>query len=95
MGLTLEDSWLLEWKNGTHIGEWTTTDYRPYKERMSPEQKACTACVRSFPDSEMVYDVDPYKNEVAGSVEKVFQCRSCYEKSQTRAHTAWTLRLGA
>lgn len=31
MGEFLEDSWLIEWKIGTKVGDWTTTDYEPYR----------------------------------------------------------------
>ena len=30
----LEDSWLVEWKINSSVGEWVTTDYEPYRERV-------------------------------------------------------------
>ena len=31
MGEFLEDTWLIEYKLGTKNGDWTTTDYEPYR----------------------------------------------------------------
>ena len=30
----LENSWVMEWKLDTHNGEWSTTDYEPFRERV-------------------------------------------------------------
>jgi len=32
--LALEDYWILDWKIDAQIGEWTTTDYEPYRKRV-------------------------------------------------------------
>ena len=32
--LALEDYWLIDWKIDAHIGEWTTTNYEPYRVRV-------------------------------------------------------------
>jgi hypothetical protein len=32
--LALEDFWLIDWKIDAHIGEWTTTNYEPYRVRV-------------------------------------------------------------
>lgn len=40
LGKFLEDSWLIDWKVDSKIGEWTTTNYAPYRDRipsMSPK----------------------------------------------------------
>jgi quercetin dioxygenase-like cupin family protein len=34
LALALEDSWLIDWKVGAHTGEWTTTNYEPYRRKV-------------------------------------------------------------
>lgn len=34
MGEFLEDTWLLEWKPGVKAGDWTTTNYEPFRARV-------------------------------------------------------------
>lgn len=40
MGEFLEDTWLVEWKINAAVGDWTTTDYEPFRklvrEKMAP-----------------------------------------------------------
>jgi len=36
--LALEDFWLIDWKIDAHIGEWTTTNYEPYRVRVRHQQ---------------------------------------------------------
>lgn len=50
------------------------------KDRENPI-RMCECCHRTFLESEMIYDSDPFSDEIYGDTTKHWQCKNCYHES--------------
>lgn len=41
----------------------------------------CNHCRHLFPESEIIFDVDPYAHDIGGDDTKVWECKPCREIS--------------
>ena len=41
----------------------------------------CIGCGKMFEEKNIIFDVDPYDEEINGSIEKVWECSNCREQS--------------